>query len=76
MVSGISVNRMGSVLIVENLLRMEKPQRAAFGRLKLAKPAVQGHAMEVVEGGKPKEWIHDEDGIPTCTKYKRRSHAN
>ena len=27
-------------------------------------------------GEQPKEWIHDEDGIPTCTKYKRRSHAN
>lgn len=27
-------------------------------------------------GKQPKEWIHDEDGIPTCTKYKRRSHAN
>ena len=27
-------------------------------------------------GKQPKEWIHDEDGIPTCTKYKRSSHAN
>ena len=27
-------------------------------------------------GEQPKEWIHDGEGIPTCTKYKRSGDGN
>ena len=27
---------------------------------------------DALVGEQPKEWTHDEEGIPTCTKYKRR----